>query len=313
MPSASRSPRAGSAPKPPIALRHRLQDRAIGATIALLLRLPYRRRVALMGWLASRVVAPLFGWRRRVRDNLAHVFPDLPAAEVERLARTVPENFGRTLMELFSPAELTAQALAAPLEGPGLAAVEQAHAAGRPVIIATAHLGNYDVARAALLARGFPLGALYMPMSNPAFNRRYVAAMEAIGKPLFPRGREGLGDMLRHLRGGGMLALVIDQHMGHGETLDFLGQPARTALSAADLALKFDAALVPGYCIRQPDGLSFRIWADAPIPHGDARAMTQALNDSIAAQVRAHMEQWLWMHRRWKDPGAAPATAAARP
>jgi Kdo2-lipid IVA lauroyltransferase/acyltransferase len=289
----------------PVSARHRLQDRAVGLLIGLMLRLPYRRRVALMGWIVARLVAPVAGWRRRIRANLAHVFPDMPAAEVEHLTRAVPENFGRTLVELFSPEEIRREARRAPIEGPGLAAAEAAHAAGRPVIIATAHLGNYDVARAALLERGFPLGALYMPMSNPSFNRRYVDAMEAIGTPLFPRGREGLGGMLRHLREGGMLALVIDHHMGHGEPLDFLGKPALTALSAAELALKFDAALIPGYCIRQPDGISFRIEAEAPVPHGDPRAMTQALNDSVSAQVRAHMDQWLWMHRRWKN--AAPA------
>jgi Kdo2-lipid IVA lauroyltransferase/acyltransferase len=177
------------------------------------------------------------------------------------------------------------------------------------VITHIARRANYGASLPPLLARGFRLGALYMPMSNPAFNRRYVAAMEAIGTPLFPRGRAGLGDMLRHLRGGGMLALVIDQHMEHGERLDFLGKPALTALSAAELALRFDADLIPGYSIRQPDGVSFRLWADAPIPHGDPREMTQALNDSVAAQVRAHMDQWLWMHRRWKDTEAAAGEA----
>ncbi len=294
-------PREPDAPSPAeVSARHRLQDRAIGALLALLLRLPYRRRVALMGWLVARVVAPVVGWRRRVRDNLRHVFPDMPRAEVERLARAVPDNFGRTLIEIFSTDELKERARTTPMAGPGLAALQEARANGRPVVVATAHLGNYDVARAAMLAHGYPLGALYMPMSNPAFNRRYVTAMEAIGTPLFPRGREGLGGMLRHLRSGGMLALVTDHHMDHGAALDFLGKPALTALSAAELALKFDALLIPGYCIRQPDGVSFRIEVEAPVPHGEARAMTQALNDSAAAQVRAHMDQWLWMHRRWK-------------
>jgi Kdo2-lipid IVA lauroyltransferase/acyltransferase len=298
----SRKRKAGAATR-----RHRLQDRAIGALIWLMLRLPYRQRVAATGWIVTHLVAPLAGWRPRIRANLAHVFPDIPDAEVRRLSREVPRNFGRALIELFSPEGLRARACAAPITGPGLAAIEQAQAAGRPVIIATAHMGNYDVARAALIARGFPLGALYMPMTNPDFNRRYVAAMEAIGTPLFPRGREGLAGMLRHLRDGGMLALVTDHYIGHGEPLDFMGKPALTALSTAELALKYDALLVPGYCIRQPDGVNFRIEAEAPIEHGDPRTMTQALNDSVAAQVRTHMDQWLWMHRRWKKAKCAPA------
>jgi Kdo2-lipid IVA lauroyltransferase/acyltransferase len=302
-------PAPAETPLKRVLMRHRLQDRSIGLLIGLMLRLRYRRRVALMGWIVARVIAPLAGWRARVRANLRHVFPDMPPAEVERLARAVPDNFGRGLIEIFSPEELREVARNTPLEGPGLAELEAAHAAGRPVVIATAHLGNYDVGRAALLGRGFRLGALYMPMSNPAFNRRYVTTMEAIGRPLFPRGRQGLGSMLRHLREGGMLALVTDHHVGHGEALDFLGKPAVTALSAAELALRFDAPLIPAYCIRQPDGLSFRTLFEPPVPKGDPRAMTQALNDSVAAQVRAHMDQWLWMHRRWKDTEAAAGEA----
>jgi Kdo2-lipid IVA lauroyltransferase/acyltransferase len=271
--------------------------------------LPYRRRVVLMGRICSRVIGPAAGWGRRVRANLAYVFPDMPKAEVERLVRATADNFGRGLIEIFSPEDLREEARRTPVEGPGLAALDEAHAAGRPVVIATAHLGNYDIARAALLARGYRLGGLYMPMSNTVFNRRYVATIEATGRPLFPRGRQGLGGMLRHLREGGMLALVTDHHMDHGEPLDFLGRPALTALSAAEMALRFDAPLVPVYAIRQPDGLSFRIVVEAPVAHSDARTMTQALNDSAAAQVRAHMDQWLWMHRRWKGPAPTPRAA----
>ena len=88
--------------------------------------------------------------------------------------------------------------------------------------------------------------------------------------------------------------------MGHGESLSFMGKPARTALSAAELALKYDALLVPVYGIRQPNGLDFKILVEPPIAHTTASEMTQALNDSLERLVRQHMDQWMWVHRRWK-------------
>jgi len=127
-----------------------------------------------------------------------------------------------------------------------------------------------------------------------------VEALERVGKPVFPRGRRGLADLLRFLKSGGMTALLVDLHVKRGETLSFFGQPAKTALSAAELALKFDAPLVPAYAIRQPDGLSFEIVIEAPVPPGDPADMMQAVNDSIEAMARRHMEQWFWIHRRWK-------------
>jgi KDO2-lipid IV(A) lauroyltransferase len=110
--------------------------------------------------------------------------------------------------------------------------------------------------------------------------------------------------MVRFLRGGGTVAMLIDQHMHKGEPLDFMGQTAMTALSAAEMALKYDALLVPCYGIRRKDGLSFDAVFEAPVPHSTAVEMTQALNHSLQARIEKNIDQWFWIHRRWK--GGAP-------
>ncbi|GAA0309506.1 lysophospholipid acyltransferase family protein [Rhodovulum strictum] len=293
---------AKAAQDAPFSLRERLEDAAVALGLAGLRRLPFRWRVPVAGWLTARVAAPVLGMRRRIRDNLDLVCPGLDAATRARLEIEVPDNMGRSLIELFSPADLLQLAGQTPFEGPGLAALEAARAKGRAVVAVSGHFGNYDVFRAGLILRGFDVGALFRPMNNRLFNARYEAAIRATGEPLFPRGRQGFAAMVRHLKQGGLLALLIDQHMGHGARLRFFGRPAFTALSAAQMALKYDALLVPIYAIRQPDGLSFRVVVEEPVPHSDDVTMTQALNDSLEARVRAHMGQWLWTHRRWKEP-----------
>ncbi len=290
---------ADPAPRPATLTDH-LVDRAFRAMLWCARALPYERRVPVVGWIVSRLVAPLAGYSRRVRDNLALVCPELSAAEVRRLVRAVPDNVGRTTIELYSGDAFIDRVRDLPLQGPGAAALEAAHQAGRPVILATGHFGNYDVARAALVARGYRVGALYKPMKNPLFNAHYIETIAAIGKPLFPRGARGLGEMVRFLKSGGMLGLVMDQHMNHGEPVTFFGKRAYTATSAADLALKYDAEIIPVYGVRRPDGLNFDIVVEAPIPRSDPITMTQAINDSLEALVRRHMEQWFWIHRRWK-------------
>ena len=278
------------------------QNLAIRALLGLALRLPYERRIPFVGWVVSRIVAPLAGWDRRVRRNLGHVCPDLPEAEVRRLVRAVPDNAGRTLIEIYSGRGFTARVGDAPLTGPGVAPFREARAAGRPVILVTAHFGNYDAPRAALFAQGHPLAALYRPMRNSGFNAHYVRAISAIGAPVFPADRRGVLSLVRHLAGGGAIGMLTDVHAIRGAKLSFFGKRADTATSAAEWALRYDALVVPIYGIRQPDGLSFEILMDAPVPHGTAESMTQALNDRLEAQVRARMDQWFWIHRRWK-PG----------
>lgn len=273
----------------------------IGATKLI----PYRARIPLAGWVVSRLIAPLAGYTKRIRENLAHVRPDLSSSEVDHLARAVPDNAGRTLIEIYSAAEFSSRMADNVFTGDGVDALKQARDEGRPVVLVTGHFGNYDAPRAALVAQGYPVGALYREMNNGYFNDHYVAAISAIGEPVFPRGRRGLAGLLKFLRDGGMGGFLVDQYMWDGEDLTFFGQVAPTATSAAELALKYNALVVPIYGIRQPDGLSFEIRVEAPIPHSDPVTMTQALNDSLEVLTRAHMEQWFWIHRRWKPERAA--------
>ena len=145
--------------------------------------------------------------------------------------------------------------------------------------------------RIALLLRGYPIGELYKPMTNRYFNGHYVRANEKVGKPVFAKDRAGMAGMLLFLRQGGMLGIVLDQYMANGAPLHFMDEPAQTALSTAQLALKFDALVVPVYGIRRPD-LGFDLIIGKEIPKGSAEEMTQALNDDLGAQVRSYPEQW---------------------
>ena len=276
------------------------QNLVLTGVIALMRLLPYRWRIPFGGWVMRRLIAPLAGYDRRVRRNLALIWPDLPGSRVEEITRAVCDNAGRTLAELYSAKEFKAFVADAPVRGVGLDAILAAQEAGRGVILVSGHFGNHDIARAVLAAKGKPSAALYRPQSNPYFDKHFSATIRAISEPLFARGRRGLADLVKHLKAGGMVGLLIDQHFGTGAPLDFMGHRAMTSLSAAEMALKYDCLLVPVYGIRQPDGLHFELVVEAPIPHSDATTMTQALNDSLAAQVTAHPEQWFWVHRRWK-------------
>lgn len=274
------------------------------AFVGLLNLMPYALRVRLGGFVFARVVAPLAGYRTRIETNLRLIFPAMPEAERTRVTAATARNIGRMAMELLSPKGLRQRALAAPVSGPGWEAMQVAKASGRPIILVSGHFGNYDVIRAGTIAHGFRVGGIYRALNNPYFNRYYLRNISTIGTPLFERGRRGIGEMVRFLRGGGTVAMLIDQHMHKGEPLDFMGQTAMTALSAAEMALKYDALLVPCYGIRRKDGLSFDAVFEAPIPHSTAVEMTQALNNSLQARIEKNIDQWFWIHRRWK--GGAP-------
>lgn len=284
---------------------HFLVNLGARGLIGLALVLPYGWRVGFVGWLMRRVIGPFAGYSARARENLALVWPERPEAERHAIAEAALDNAGRTLIENYSTRAFLARAQAIEPEGPGYAALTAARAAKRPVILVSGHFGNYEAARAALVTRGFDIGGLYRNLSNRYFNAHYVETMQAFGGPVFPQGRAGTAGFVRHLKAGGQLVLLFDQDVRGAPALPFLGQPARTALSAAELALRFGAELIPFFATRQPDGLTFRVTLDAPVPPGDPETMMRAVTQALEARVLADPGQWFWIHRRWKGSGQA--------
>jgi Kdo2-lipid IVA lauroyltransferase/acyltransferase len=261
-------------------------------------RLDYPTRLRFGGWVFSQIVVRVTHYQTRILQNLALIFPDLTSTEAKKLAQRISQNIGITFTELFSPEDFVRENTKYTLTGKGFEALKAAHSAGRPAIVVSGHFGNYDVVRTNLIREGLNVGGLYRRMANPYFHSLYIKSISIIGDGLFERGLPGLKGMLKFLKSGGVLAVLIDQRISGGETLNFMDHPAYTSLSIAELALKLDAVVVPAYAVRKPN-LSYYILIEDPIVPSTARQMTQDLNDSLSKQVWAHPEQWFWIHRRW--------------
>lgn len=277
-----------------------LSNLLIVGIIRLALSLPYAPRIRLVGRIMQHLIGPVAGYRKRALTNLALIYPDMPLRDREQIAAKCLNNVGRTLIENYSNHDFPKRLANNPLTGPGFAALETAAKEKRPVILVTGHYGNYEAVRAALAGRGYAVGGLYRNMRNPYFNAHYVRTMEAFGGPVFPQGRKGTKGFVRHLKEGGQLVLLFDQHVRYAPAMNFLGQPALTAVSAAELSLRYNACLIPFYGIRKEDGLSFETVLEAPIEHTTPEEMTQLVTDSLSRRVGADPSQWFWVHRRWR-------------
>ncbi len=274
-------------------------DRALRALIAAVMRLPYDTRVPMMGSALRRAIGPLAGYRKRAEENLALIYPDMGTIARRKTAAACCDNFGRTLIENYSWQEFGKQLAQTKPTGAGLRALENAVSAKRPVIFVTGHFGNHEAPRQVLTAMGHTIGGLYRPMQNAYFNDHYAKTMTSWGGPVFAQGRRGTMGFVRHLRGGGLGTLLYDVS-APGQLLPFMGHPARTSLSAAEIALKLDAVVIPYFGLRQADGLSFTIEVEAPITHGTPPDMMLEMNTRLEAQIARNPAQWFWVHRRWK-------------
>ncbi|MEL6682153.1 MAG: lauroyl acyltransferase [Pseudomonadota bacterium] len=276
-----------------------LADRAFRGIIAAALKLPYERRLTLMGTAMRRTIGPLAGYRKRAEANLALIYPDWSDQKRRDIADACCDNFGRTLIENYSWQEFGQRLAHVQPAGSGLPRVIEAAKIGRPIIFVTAHFGNHEAPRHVLTRMGYVIGGLYRPMQNPYFNAHYAKTMTSWGGPVFEQGRRGTMGFARHLKSGGMGTLLFDVS-AKGITLPFLGHPARTATSAADIARKLDALVVPYFGVRQPDGTSFEVEVQEPVPHSEPAGMMANMTERLEAMIARYPEQWFWVHRRWK-------------
>ncbi len=261
---------------------------------------PFRTRVSILSFVTRTVVSLVPSLRRRIERNLTHIYPDMEPAEKRRIRRAVSGGLGRHVMETFSTQEFLQQIENTPIFGPGFDTFEQAQRDSHGVIILSGHFGNWEVARLRLGVLGYKVAGIYRPQNNPYFEADFRASLDAAEAPVFAKGGKGMRDMLRYLKGGGIAAILLDQRDERGEVLDFMGKPAVTPTAIAEMALRNDLPIIPLYCTRQEDGVSFEIEMEAPLSGDTAHEVTQNFNDSLAARVHAHPEQWHWLHQRWK-------------
>jgi KDO2-lipid IV(A) lauroyltransferase len=222
----------------------------------------------------------------------------MPASERRALIGTVGRNAGRTLTGIWFNADLAREAEGLAVEGPGLDALRAARAEGRGAVIVSGHFGEWEAIRHVLRREGMETGALYRPNNNPHYEPIFRAGIELGGRPIVAKGPQGMRELIRHLRGGGFMAILADQHVRGGALLDFLGQPATTTTSPAELALRYGAPLVPAFAPWESGRP--RIVIEAPIAPSDPEAMMAEFNARLGAQVRRHPDQWHWLHDRWK-------------
>ncbi|MCB1008705.1 MAG: lysophospholipid acyltransferase family protein, partial [Acidobacteria bacterium] len=179
---------------------------------------------------------------------------------------------------------------------------EAARALGRPILVVTGHCGNWELLAAALNQRGLGMSVVARALDEGGLQEKLLAIRARFGSPTIVRGTPGAARaLLGQLRRGGALGMLIDQDTKvEGVFVPFFGREAWTPSGAAELALRFDATVLPAFIERLPDG-SHLARVGAPLAlAADVTEATAAMTECIETQIRRVPEQWVWLHRRWR-------------
>lgn len=283
-----------------------MRARLITALLRVFAALPWHWNRALgtaLGWCLAFVPNPL---RRHSAINLRLCLPELTSAEQRRLLRASLIETGKTVLEAgplwLWPAE---RIRALMTEAVNIAPVDAAVRAGRGVILATPHLGSWEMAGHFCAVR-WGITNLYRPPRLHALDALLGRGRERLGARMVPTNAKGVRALYETLSQGGVVGMLPDQDPGAsgGVFAALFGIPANSMVLLGRLARKTGAAVFFGYCERLPGTQGYRVHflpAPAGIDAPDPQVAAAAMNRGVEACVRALPEQYQWSYRRFRN------------
>jgi KDO2-lipid IV(A) lauroyltransferase len=298
-------------------LKDRLTDAGYGLGWSVVCRLPE-------SWAQSafRFFADL-AWRRRgprvqvLEGNLRRVIgSQAPGGQLRGLSRQAMRSYARYWLEAFRLPVMPVGRLVAGMRDTGhLRAALDYLAAGRGVVFALPHMGNYELTGAWVIAKGAgPMTTVAERVKPESVYHRFVAFRAGLGIEVLPAsgGTPRFAILAQRLRAGKPIGLVCDRDVtGGGIEVEFFGEKARMMGGPAALAVQTGAALMPVILWFEGDHWGVHIHEEIPAPaEGDSKQKAAAMMQEVArlfeAGIRAHPQDWHMLQRVFTadlDPG----------
>jgi lauroyl/myristoyl acyltransferase len=258
--------------------------------------------VARLAWVFARTA------RARLEFNLRTALPEADAQTIRRIAWKNFRNHSKAYADLMQLPKATVGELRSLLTVRNHHFVDEALAAGKGLLVVSAHMGSWEVAAAIWSATITPVGLFAEELEPPELYDWYRTTRQRLGISVLPLNRAGLKQVVQALDAGEMIVTAIDRDVsGTGILVDFFGKPAHIPTGPAAIALRRGAPLLPVCVFRLPDD-TFQAEGWAPIwarPSGDREADIRRLTEQLVRHleriIRAHPDQWHMPHRIWES------------
>ena len=272
--------------------------------------LPTGAALDIGGWI-TRNLGPLLAEHRVAKNNLAVAFPEMSERQRQDILTGAWDNLGRTGAEYVFLDRIFDFDPEAPGSGrfevDGIDQFLAIRDSGKPAILFSAHLANWEILAICAAAYDLDMTALFRPPNNAFVAERLDRVRRQTMGHLVPSMTGAAIALSGALERGGRVGLLVDQFYHKGPALTFFGRKARTNPLLGVLARRFDCPVYGARTIRLAGG-RFRLKLHGPyeLPRDasgeiDINETMQMVTSIVEDWVREHPDQWLWMHRRWRD------------
>tara|TARA_B110000459_G_scaffold83446_1_gene93757 strand:- start:955 stop:1806 length:852 start_codon:yes stop_codon:yes gene_type:complete len=246
------------------------------------------------------LLGPFFRSKQIINKNILKAFPNLNDTEINKISKTMWENYGRILSEYMFMNEFR---LKNKIEVRGQEILDKIKRDNERVIFISGHFNNFELMAMHIEKSGIDLAAIYRPLNNKFLNyfmekirKKYIC------KNQIKKGSSGTRQLLSLFKKGSSIALMIDQRVSEGIKSNFFKHDAFTTTIPAQFVKKFKCKVVPIY-IERIEGIKFRLTVDSPInflKDEKIETITLMLNSLLEKMILKNPGQWIWSHNRWK-------------
>ena len=270
--------------------------------------------MANIGGALMRTIGPWLPEHRIGHDNLARAFPEKSPAEIEKILRGVWDNLGRVGAEFAHIDRLWDYDLSHRRPAGRILDSDESEKIimrlrddGKPALIFSAHLANWELAAVAAHAYGVDSTVVYRAPNVPAISEAVIELRKDCMGTLVQTSMQAPLQLADALKAGSHIALLVDQYSVQGVPVTLFGRRTRANALIARLARNIECPIHGARVIRHP-GNRFQVTVTEAIePPRDAEGKIdvertmQVITGVVEGWVREHPEQWLWVHRRWRD------------
>jgi KDO2-lipid IV(A) lauroyltransferase len=254
--------------------------------------------------------------RRAAMFNLHLAFPDWSEAKRESIIRGMIRQIGWMAGEFSQLPRYTPQNIEQIVVLDGSENFDAGQRRGKGVLFLTGHMSAWELSSFAHALYGHPLHFLVRPISNSRVDA-LINRYRCLSGNLPINKNKSARAILKVLAEGGTVGILSDHNtaLEEGVFVNFFGIPASATSGLARIAVRTDAAVVPGFLFWDDSLRKYRLRFEPPVEllrtgdeEVDVRENTQRFTSVIEDYVRAHPDQWLWVHKRWKTrpPGEPP-------
>jgi Kdo2-lipid IVA lauroyltransferase/acyltransferase len=261
-----------------------------------------------LGEIIGKYFGPLFRKRTIAKKNILIAFPDLNEKSINEMIERMWKNIGRIFGEYIHINKFSI------IDQKKIKIVfanknnfELLKKNSKPIVFFSGHFANFELMAKCLQELGFNIGAIYRPLNNIFLNpimefirKKYICPIQ------IEKGSNGTKKLIKHISTNSPLALMIDQRLSSSIRVPFFNQPATTTTTPAQLAIKYDALLIPVF-LKRLEKTNFEFFIEEPLIINrtsdydkDIFNITQIMNKKIEEFIKRDPAHWLWSHDRWK-------------